>query len=283
MKRLRHAWRVTVDAFDRFNRNDGWAMAGYVAFTGFLSIFPFLIFVTALIGLYISEEEVDDIVEALFQIAPPHVALTLEPAVHEVVSRDGGGLLTVSAAFALFVASNTVESVRVAFDRAYQVIDPRGIVSNRVLALFVVLLGAIVAALLGVSIILSPLIIRIIQNAGVPVPGFASYISYGFGLIVFVIFLRVLHRVLPGRRMSAALLWPGVLVSALLWVVAALGFSIYLSFTPTYTVTYGALAGVMITLMFFYITGATIIFGAELNAAINRAKGWFTEDAEGGA
>ena len=79
-----------------------------------------------------------------------------------------------------------------------------------------------------------------------------------------------MHRVLPGRRLKGCRLWPGVLVTTVLWVAMAFGFSIYLSFTPTYTVTYGTLAGVIITLMFFYFTGATIIYGAEVNAALNR-------------
>jgi membrane protein len=59
-------------------------------------------------------------------------------------------------------------------------------------------------------------------------------------------------------------------VTTVLWVAFASAFSIYLSYTPTYTVTYGTLAGVIITLMFFYLTGATIIFGAEVNAALNQ-------------
>ena len=89
-------------------------------------------------------------------------------------------------------------------------------------------------------------------------------------MLVFIGFLLIMHRVLPGRRLKGCRLWPGVLVTTVLWVALALGFSIYLSYTPTYTVTYGTLAGVIITLMFFYLTGATIIYGAEVNAALNR-------------
>ncbi len=61
-------------------------------------------------------------------------------------------------------------------------------------------------------------------------------------------------------------------MTTLFWVIAAWGFSTYLKYTPTYTVTYGTLAGVIITLMFFYLTGATVIFGAEFNAALNRLR-----------
>jgi membrane protein len=128
-----------------------------------------------------------------------------------------------------------------------------------------------VAALLGVTILFMPLILRIVQNVlHVPVPTIAAYVTYFFGVLVFIAFLLVMHRVLPGRHVKSSRLWPGVLVTTALWVAAAVGFSIYLSFTPTYTVTYGTLAGVIITLMFFYLTGLTIIFGAEVNAALNQ-------------
>ena len=69
-----------------------------------------------------------------------------------------------------------------------------------------------------------------------------------------------------GSTGGGPLVWAGPLY----WVAAAWGFSIYLSYTPSYTVTYGTLAGVIITLMFFYLTGLTIIFGAEVNAALNQ-------------
>ncbi len=130
---------------------------------------------------------------------------------------------------------------------------------------------AIVAALLGVSILFSPLILRFLEHVLLrPVPALTSWLTSLFGVLVFVAFLLVMHRTLPGRRMKGSRLWPGVIVTTVLWVACASAFSIYLSYTPTYTVTYGTLAGVLITLMFFYLTGATLIFGAEVNAALNQ-------------
>jgi membrane protein len=266
-------WRVLRDAVDAFWRNDGSAMAGYIAFTGLLSIFPFLIFVTMLVGTLIGVERTDEITHALFDIAPEHVARTLEPVVFEVVAGASDRILTISALFALWVASNAVESFRTSFDRAYRVIDPRGFFHARAIAIAFVFLGAIVAALLGFSILLAPLIIRILEGSAIPVPPFTSQLANVFGLLVFTLFVHLMHRVLPGRSMAGTLLWPGVVVTTALWLVAAVGFSIYLTYTPTYSLTYGALAGVIITLMFFYITGAVIIFGAELNAALNRTVG----------
>jgi membrane protein len=260
-------------AFDRFNRNDGSVMAGFIAFSGLLSLFPFLIFAATLTGILVGSERSDTIIESLFQIAPEHVALTLTPVVEEVLSKQSGEVLTLSAVFAIWVASSAVEAFRIAFDRAYAVPDPRSFIENRALAILLVFVGAIVAALLGVSILFMPLILRILEQVlQRPVPLIAQYLTYGFGVMVFVGFLVIMHRMLPGRRIKGSRLWPGVWISTLLWVAFASGFTIYLSFTPTYTVTYGTLAGVIITLMFFYFTGATIIYGAEVNAALNQMR-----------
>jgi membrane protein len=267
--RMLRSAKVLWDAVNRFNNNDGAAMAGFIAFTGLLSIFPFLIFATTLIGIMVGPARTDEIISALFQIAPSHVAMTLEPVVDEVLNKRSGSVLTLSAVFAIWVASNAIEALRTALDRAYRVIDRRGLIAGRLIAVGFVFAGVLVSALLGFSVLLSPLIIRLIQSAGVRIPGFAPFISYAFGLLVFFGFLMMTHRYLPGERLKTKRLWRGVVVTTVLWMASAAAFSAYLNFAPSYTVTYGALAGVIITLLFFYITGAAIIFGAEVNAAIN--------------
>ncbi len=271
MRRVRRVLRVLWVAFDRFNRNDGSAMAGFIAFSGLLSLFPFLIFAATLTGILVGPDRSDSIIEALFNIAPEHVAMTLAPVVEEVLGKQSGEVLTLSAVFAIWVASSAVEAFRIAFDRAYAVPDPRSFIHNRANAILLVFIGAVVAALLGVTILFMPLIQRFLEETVKrPVPVVAQYATYGFGVMVFVGFLVIMHRMLPGRRMKGWRLWPGVWTSTLLWVTFASAFTLYLSYTPSYTVTYGTLAGVIITLMFFYLTGATIIYGAEVNAALNQ-------------
>jgi membrane protein len=271
MNQLRHAFSVTWLAIRRFSANDGFPMAGSIAFSALLSLFPFLIFATTLIGFLIGHDRSDRAIDALFDIAPNHVARTIEPVVGEVLGQQSSSVLTLSALFAVWVASNAVESIRVGFDRAYAVKKPDNVVITRARAIGIVFLGALVAALLGFSILLSPLLLRLAEDiAHVRVARWASALAYLLGVVVFVGFVFVMHRVLPGRHNARLKVWPGVLVTTLIWVIAASGFSTYLSYTPTYTVTYGTLAGVIITLMFFYLTGATIIFGAEFNSALDR-------------
>ena len=210
----------------------------------------------------------------LIQRSPLGVAAVCarcETALESWVSRLSGNRL--SAMFAIWIASNAVEAFRIAFDRAYEVDDPRTFFENRALAIILVFVGAVVAALLGVSIILSPIIISIVDEQ-LPgrLPPMAGYATYAIGIIVFMGFMLLMHRVLPGRSMRGTRLWPGVIVTTVLWIAAARLFTFYLSSAASYTVTYGTLAGVIIVLMFFYITGATIIFGAEFNAAVDRRE-----------
>ena len=227
-----------------------------------------------LTGLWIGQDQSDNVIDALFRIAPEHVALTLEPVVDEVLSNKSSEILTVSALFAIWVASNAVEAIRVAFDRAYEVRKPRGLFCQPRQGLHHGICRRACRGAAGIFDLCSaPLILNLAQNmAGLRIPIVAGYLTYGFGVLVFVGFAFILHWFLPGRSMKKIRIWPGILVTTLFWVIAAGAFSTYLTYTPTYTVTYGTLAGVIITLMFFYITGATIIFGAEFNAALARSE-----------
>ena len=111
VRRAKRLLKVLWVAFDRFNRNDGSAMAGFIAFSGLLSLFPFLIFAATLTGILLGGDQSDEIIESLFQIAPEHVALTLEPVVVEVLNKQSGEVLTLSALFAIWVASSAVEAL----------------------------------------------------------------------------------------------------------------------------------------------------------------------------
>ena len=265
--------RLLRDAYMAFAQDDGSALAGHIAFSALLGLFPFVILATNMTAFALGADGTQQAVQALFDFAPPHIAQTLEPVLRDVLAGAGGGLLTVSAVAALWFSSNAVEAIRTGFDRAYQEVEPHGLIAGRMIAFLVVIVGVIVAMTLGTTIVIAPLVIGVVESfGGFYVPGWVGVLRYGVGIAVFVAFLLFLHRVLPGHSHPLSMLWPGVLTTAGIWLAAATGFSIYLGYTPTYATTYGTLAGVVITLVFFYITGMAIIFGAEVNAVLNRRR-----------
>ncbi len=256
-------------AYTRFNRHDGQAMAGYIAFSALLGMFPFIILATNMGAQIIGPGRSQSVIDALFDFAPSHVAQTVEPVLRDVLSGASGGLLTVSAIVALWFSSNVFEALRVAFDRAYREGDGRHWIKGRLVSILCVILGLITALILGGVIVFAPLAINLITSwTQMDIPFGINMLRYPIGIAVFIGFLMYLHKVLPGHALAIRQLWPGVLVSTFVWLVAAIGFSIYLGLTPTYSSTYGAMAGVVITLMFFYISGLAIIYGAELNAIV---------------
>lgn len=273
MNWLRTAYR----AYQAFQDDDGAAMAGYIAFSSLLGFFPFVILATNIAAVALGEAQGQLAVDTLFDYAPEHVARTLEPVLVDVLAGASGGVLTFSALAALWFSSNAVEAVRVSFDRAYGQHSAHHWLKGRLISLVCIVIGLIVALTLGTLIVLAPLLFQFVEATfGIAIPSIALLVRYGLGLSVFVMFLMFLHMALPRHRIPMRKLWAGVLSSTLIWITAATAFSIYLGLTPTYSFTYGALAGVVITLMFFYLTGMAIIFGAEINAvrASERANEW---------
>lgn len=267
------AARILLRAYRAFVEDDGTAIAAYIAFSALLGLFPFLILAANLGALFVGPREAEQLIEALFTYAPPHVAQTLEPVVADVLAGADGGLLTISALAALWFSSNAIEALRTAFERAYDISCPWGFATGRAIAFACVAVGVMVAIILSVTIVFGPLLIQTIESfAGIDLPGVLGPLRIALGLTVFTSYLFILHRILPRHGLSARALLPGVLLTTVIWIAAATAFSIYLGYTPTYATTYGALAGVVISLMFFYITGLAIIFGAEVNAVMAKAE-----------
>jgi membrane protein len=236
-------------------------------------VVPFLIFATALTGFFVGQQGAEMALAALFEGVPEHVALTIEPVLMEVVGQRRGDILTLSALAAVWAASNGVEAVRLGLDHAYEVDDSRHVALSRLISIGVVLTGFAIFTLLSALIVFAPLVFVLVERwTAVDIPAEADVIRYALGLAVLSGTLWAMHRVLPSRRMRGMRLWPGVLASVLIWSMAATGMSVYLAYAPSYAVTYGTLAGVIVTLLFFYLTGVALIFGAEVNAAINAAR-----------
>jgi membrane protein len=267
---LRAAWPFLWAAAKRFDRDMGSVLAGNIAYSLMLAVVPFLIFATALTGFIVGAEKSQIALDALFSTVPQHVAETLKPVLLEVIGERRGGLLTLSALAAIWAASNGVEAVRIGLDRAYDMDDVRHVALNRLISIGVVLTGFAIFTVLSALIVFAPLVFILIEQwTPIDIPAGADLVRYALGLIVLAAALWPMHRLLPSRPMRGLRLWPGVLASVVIWGAAATGFSVYLAFAPSYTVTYGTLAGVIVTLLFFYLTGVALIFGAEVNAVVN--------------
>ena len=265
----RAAWRlVMVD--------EGLVLAGYIAFTAFLSLFPFLIFLAALAGFLGDRETADRFIEAMFEFMPDDVAETLAPAVGEVVGARHGGLLTFGILFTLWFASNGFEALRTGLNRAYGVSEQRAIWLLRLQSIAFVISGGLIILFLSLVVVLGPLVWRVLGPTVDQmletrlVFGTARYVFAAvllFGALIF------LHRWLPNTRQALRRILPGVAATTVLWLLGASVFAWYVGHLTDYSVYYGSLGGVAITLMFFYVSAIIFIFGAEINAVWREETG----------
>lgn len=265
--------RLIGDASLRMLEHEGFELSGYIAFTAILALFPFLIFLTALAGFVGDAQSADRVISTLFEMAPSEVAEVLAPILRDVLTQQHGGLMTISILFALWTASSGVEALRTLLNRCYGVRETRAIWRTRPESVVIVIAGASLALVLSVALVLGPVIWKVVTEfLLVGDAWFLPWVAvrYGLAAVLVAVCLIGLHRMLPNCHQPMRRVWPGAATTALLWLATAALFSVYVDNFASYSVTYGSLGGVIMTLMFFYISAIIFAFGAELNASLGR-------------
>lgn len=250
-------------------------MSSYVAMSGMLALFPFILFVVSLAGAVSHPIVVDDLIALMFGAWPEGLADTIEVEIRSVIASSNQNLITIGGVMAIIFASNGTNAVREAMSRAYGESDPRPFWKQRLISLVFVIFGAIVVLAfisLGLALPLyleyanavTPNLYNALFNNEVPLLLITGLMAVG-GLCAS-------HLWLPYGAHPFHQIWPGVIVTICLWILAANGFSIYITEFATYSVTYAGLAGAMGTLIFLNLMSAILIFGAEYNTALAEAR-----------
>ena len=272
--RVRSVFAATADAGSRFARNDGLAMASHVALSLVIALFPFLICVAALAAFLGAGRISTHIVHLLFDFWPEGVAGPLAREADKVLIPRRN-VLTVSVVLTLLVATNGVESLRVALCRAYGVERFRPWWQARLIGIAFILIGAGALVASSVLVVLWPSIWRWAVSHMPDLKGLGptyDVVRYGLASIVLVVGLSATHLWLPDARPRSWDVMPGIAATLVLWLIGA---SLYGEFLATMThlkATYAGLAGILTALIFLQISAAIFIFGAELNAALRRSR-----------
>jgi membrane protein len=274
-RRRETSWRVLADSLGHLNDDDGFAMGSHVALSALMAIFPFLIFATALAGFIGDAQLAGTLADLLFATWPKIVAAPIAAEVHRVVTGASGGLLTVSALIAIYLASNGVAAIRTALNRAYRVVEHRSFLKLQLQNFIFVVIGALTGLTLAFLGLLGPLVFTELTHWLPQLSEFQgtfSLLRFGVtgGLVVIV--LVAAHVWLPARRPAVHRLWPGIAVTLALWFMAAAIFAAYLERFANYVATYAGLASAVTAIFFLYLVALAMIFGAEFNATLKRLR-----------
>jgi membrane protein len=244
-------------------------IAGGVAFFGFLSIFPALIALISIYGLVASPETVARQVDELAAQLPEDAAGVIGTQLESIVDNSGSALsfsLVISILAALWSASGGMGNLVTAVNLAYDEVEARNFVKLKLTSLALTL-GAIVFVLITFSLV--AVVPGVIEALPFGIVGtiLAQVARWVLLLAVFAGSLAVLYRIAPDRdapRFSWVSL--GAVIVTIIWAIVSVGFAIYVDNFGSYDKTYGAIAGVIVLMLWLYLTCYLVLLGAEINS-----------------
>ncbi|MBV9920778.1 MAG: YihY/virulence factor BrkB family protein [Pseudonocardia sp.] len=248
-------------------------LSGGVAFFAFLALFPAIIAGISLVGLVADPGVLAAQVRSFTSGLPPAAGQLITDQLGSVTGSSGGSLsltLIISLGVALFSASSGISHMMQAINIAYGEDESRGYVKLRSIALGLTLAALVFFALTLALVAVVPTVLGALP-IGVAATVLAQVLRWAFLAVLVVVALAVLYRIAPDRD-APRMRWVtfGSLVATLLWLLGSVVFSLYVNFFGHYNKTYGAIAGVIMLMLWLYLTCFVVLLGAEVNAESER-------------
>lgn len=247
-----------------------------------LAMFPMLLFLLTLLPFFnIKQSQITN----MLSNAPAETSTLIKSVIGDITQNSSGGLLSIGLILAIWSASNGMTAIMNSFNVAYDVEDSRnGILLKLLSVVFTVVMGVVFVVALAL-----PTLGSVISHFLFGPLGFDKQVKWIFNLIrivlpiiiIFIVFI-VLYSVAPNVKTKLKSVLPGAVFTSIIWLAGSFGFGWYISNFGNYSKTYGSIAGIIILLLWLYITSFIIIVGAEINAIIHQRsviKGKTPEEA----
>lgn len=264
-------WRVATRTVEH-TFTDGFVHAGNLAYLSLLTLFPFFIVVAAVAGSLGRTDDGLRAVYAFLRTVPPDVANVLAQPIADVIgARGSGGLLTLGLLVTLWTVSGFIETIRELIRQSYKATASHPVWRYRVSSIALII-GAVVLMLIAFTLQIAltaaeQFIYRLLPWAG-ELAGWLGVSRLAPGLALFAAIWLIFYTLTPRKYRLGCPIWPGALLTTLVWVLTTMALPWVLGQFGSYDLTYGALGGVIVALLFFYIIGLGLVVGAHLNAAL---------------
>ena len=265
---------VLKEFYARMEKVDVFGLAAQLAYFFLLSLFPFLLFLFNLIGYFSLDEEV--ILQTIVNYAPPQVYDLIESNIESMLQIQSGGLLSVGIIGTLWAASNGVNAVRKALNRAYEIKPKRIFIIYRLLSILLTI-GMFFVVIIA---LLLPVFGKMIGEYFFSWLGFSAEFlqiwetfRWVTSSIIFFIALVALYRLTPNRRVYFRHIVWGALFSTVGFQLVSWAFSFYVGTLGNYSTTYGSLGTVIVLMIWFYLFGMIVLIGGVLNASLHE-RAW---------
>jgi membrane protein len=272
---VRYAMRMAVREFSRDQCLD---LAAALTYYAVLSLFPALLVIVSLLGVFgQGERTVGTVLEIVADVAPTSAVDTLRAPIQQLVESPSAGFALVAGLLgALWSASGYVGAFGRAMNRIYEIGEGRPVWKLRPLQLLLTLGALLTASAVALMLTVSgPLASAIGKAIGL---GDAAITVWRVGrwplILAFVmVAVAVLYYATPNvRQPKFRWISAGAVVAILVWAVASVGFGLYVAHFASYNKTYGALGGVIVFLLWLWITNVALLFGAEVDSELERGR-----------
>jgi membrane protein len=264
-----------LEALRRLFADEAISLAGNIAFRTMFSIFPFLIFLTALAGFFGNDALAEKVVTFLLSVAPEQLVKPLAKEIHSILTVPRTGLLSLSALLTIWSAMAGVDSIRVGLNRAYGLQENRKLYWLYGQSIVFVIGSAVVLLAVSVLLVFAPVGLKILHHYA---PDFQNnfatlnQLRYPIATLLLVGALQLAHLILPAKQQKGLEILPGVLLTVIVWVVLSSLFSYYLVKFNTFASTYSSLSGIFAAMFFLYLSALVLIFGGEVNRVLQIHK-----------
>jgi len=265
----------TVKEFQDDNLTD-WAAA--LTYYGVMSLFPMLIALVAVLGIFGSESSVTSLINSLNTVGLGGIAKSITDPLNEVVRNRGsaGVLFVVGIAIALWSASSYIGAFMRASNAIYEVEEGRPFYKLRPLQLLVTLVMVLLLSIVAIGLVITGPLTDAVGNLlglGHSATTVFSIVKWPIMLVIVMGMFAGLYYIAPNvRQPKFRWVTPGGIVGVLIWVAASAGFGVYIANFNGYGKTYGSLGSVVIFLVWLWISNIALLFGAELDAELERER-----------
>lgn len=249
--------------------------AAALSFHALLAVFPFLIFLLALLSFLRIPGFFNEVLEQAETALPADAYRVVDDVIANIQDQSHGGLLSIGALVAFAVASTGVRALMNALNSAYSVPETRALWKKYLLSLVYTLGIAALVIVAGGGLLLGPQTVEWLSGyVGLDeiVVTLWTWVRFPVVVVVLMLIAALVYYVVPNIDQPFRFITPGAIISVLTWVLASIGFSIYVSSIADYNATYGSLGGIVVLLFYFYIAAAVLLLGAEINAEVYEIK-----------
>ncbi|MGE0172593.1 MAG: YihY/virulence factor BrkB family protein [Oligoflexales bacterium] len=266
-------WKqIVLRVKDDITEDDISIVAAGVAFYFFLSVFPLLLAIVSIYGLAASPVDIERHLDAAFKIIPAAGGDIIKEQLQSIVSKPRGALgwnTALSILAALWTASYASSGLITGFNIAYDEKDDRGYIRSSFEAVVFTLIAALffIAAIVCIAVL--PVVFKLIGLE--ELKNVAEGLRWLVVLVIIMAAMGLANRYAPTRRPPQ---WKwvsvGSLVGTVLWLLTSFGFSYYVTNFGNYNETYGSITGIIILMLWLYITAYVLLLSAEINAEIEQ-------------